>query len=125
MIGYAVVGSNDVEKAARFYEPLVEMLGAKRVHSFDRRIFYGVTNYELAVVTPHDGNIAAAGNGNMIALRAPSRQVVDAVHALALELGGSDEGGPVIRGREESGFYGTYFREPEGNKFCIFRIGPA
>lgn len=104
MIGYAVVGSNDVEKAARFFDPLVEMLGARRVHSFDRGIFYGVDGFELAVVTPFDGNAAAPGNGNMVALQAPSREVVDTVYALALELGGTDDGGPGIRGRERTAF---------------------
>lgn len=125
MIGYAVVGSNDPEKAARFFDPLIEMLGAKRLHSFDRGIFYGVNDFELAIVTPFDGQAAAPGNGNMVALQAPSRGVVDAAYAAALDLGGTDEGGPGIRGREESGFYGAYFRDPEGNKFCVYRIGQA
>jgi len=124
MIGYAVVGSNDVEKAGRFFDPLVEMLGARRVHSFDRGIFYGVDGFELAVLTPFDGNAAAPGNGNMVALQAPSREVVDSAYTLTLELGGSEEGEPGIRGREASGFYGAYFRDPEGNKFCVFRISP-
>ena len=34
-------------------------------------------------------------------------------------------GKPGIRGREESGFYGAYFRDLDGNKLCIYRIGAA
>lgn len=125
MLGYAVVGSNDPETAGRFYDPLVELLGAKRMRSFERGIFYGVTSFELVVLKPFDGECAQPGNGTMVALQAPSRDVVDKAHALALDLGGSDEGAPGVRGREESGYYGAYFRDPEGNKLCVYRIGPA
>lgn len=124
MLGYVTIGTNDLEKASAFYDAILAPLGAKRVHAFDRGIFYGETGMELAVVKPFDGEAAARGNGSMAALEAPARAVVDTVHALALVLGGSDEGAPGIRGREESGFYGAYFRDPEGNKLCVFRIGP-
>ena len=47
-------------------------------------------------------------------------------HAKALELGGTDEGAPGVRGPEgDQAFYGAYFRDLDGNKFCAFRIGPA
>ena len=124
MLGYVTIGTNDLEKASAFYDAILAPLGAKRVHAFDRGIFYGETGMELAVVKPFDGEAAARGNGSMAALEAPARAVVVTVHAMALVLGGSDEGAPGIRGREESGFYGAYFRDPEGNKLCVFRIGP-
>lgn len=125
MIGYSVIGSNNIEKATEFYAPLVALLGARQVHSFDRGVFYGVDSFELAVVQPFNGEAASPGNGNMVALQAPSRDSVVKAHALALELGGSDEGEPGVRGKDENGFYGAYFRDPEGNKLCVYRIGPA
>ena len=55
-----------------------------------------------------------------------SRDKVDALHAKALELGGTDEGAPGLRSPEgPQAFYGAYFRDPEGHKFCAFRTGPA
>ncbi|KCZ94245.1 VOC family protein [Hyphomonas johnsonii] len=125
MIGYAVIGSDDIDSAGKFYDPIAQLLGARRIHAFDRGIFYGVTEFELAVVTPFNGEAMRPGNGTMVALKAPSRKVVNEVHALALETGGIDEGAPGIRRREESGFYGAYFRDPEGNKLCVYRMGPA
>ena len=78
------------------------------------------------MTTPHDKNAATAGNGNMVALVLDSRAKVDALYAKALELGGSDEGPPGLRGEEgPQAFYGAYFRDPEGNKFCAFCTGPA
>ena len=45
---------------------------------------------------------------------------VDAVHARALELGGSCEGPPGLRGPEEMGFYAAYFRDLDGNKLGVY-----
>jgi predicted lactoylglutathione lyase len=62
----------------------------------------------------------------MVALALESRDRVDAFYAKALELGGSDEGPPGLRGPEgPHAFYGAYFRDPEGNKICAFRLGQA
>lgn len=120
MIGYATVGTNDLDRAAPFYDALAEILGSRRIHSFDRGIFYGETSFEFALVAPFDGKAAVSGNGSMVALEATSREAVDKVHTCALAMGGVDEGAPGIRGREESGFYGAYFRDLDGNKLCVF-----
>ena len=55
-----------------------------------------------------------------------NRAKVDAIHAKALELGGTCEGPPGLRGDEgDQAFYGAYFRDLDGNKLAAFRIGPA
>jgi predicted lactoylglutathione lyase len=67
-----------------------------------------------------------AGNGNMAAIAMNSRSKVDEIHARALELGGTCEGAPGLRGEEgDQAFYGAYFRDPDGNKLAAFCIGPA
>jgi len=38
-----------------------------------------------------------------------------------MELGATDEGPVGPRG--DSGFFGGYFRDPDGNKFCAFCMG--
>jgi hypothetical protein len=80
----------------------------------------------LAVTRPYDGNAALPGNGAMVALAMDSRDKVDGLHARALELGGSDEGPPGVRGEDgDKAFYGAYFRDLDGNKLCAFCIGPG
>lgn len=129
MIGYVTIGSNDLPKARDFYDSLMPVLGAGRIMEFgDNFTMYGTGMGKpgLAICKPHDGNCAAAGNGNMTAIVCDSRARVDALHAKAMELGGSDEGAPGVRGEEgPRAFYGAYFRDLEGNKLCAFRIGPA
>jgi predicted lactoylglutathione lyase len=44
---------------------------------------------------------------------------VDACHKIALEQGGTDEGGPGLRPQYHPNYYGAYFRDLDGNKICI------
>lgn len=129
MIGYVTLGSNDLGKARGFYDSLFGSIGAGRLMEFGENFtLYGMGWHQagVAVCKPNNGEAATAGNGNMVALVLDSRDKVDALHAKALELGGSCEGPPGLRGDEgDQAFYGAYFRDPEGNKFCAFRTGPA
>lgn len=129
MLGYATVGTNDIEKARGFYDALLAEFGAKRLMAFDNGFTMYGTGYDapmLAVTPPYDGKAATVGNGTMIALVAGSRPQVDAVYAKARSLGAADEGAPGVRGEEgPQAFYGAYFRDTDGNKLCVFRIGGA
>jgi catechol 2,3-dioxygenase-like lactoylglutathione lyase family enzyme len=68
---------------------------------------------------PFNQQAHQAGNGQMVAFLASSRQQVDQVHALALASGGTCEGKPGLRPEYHAHYYGAYFRDPDGNKFCI------
>lgn len=122
MIGYATLGSNDLEKAKGFYDKVLESLGGKRTMTSERMQGYGngQSPVMLAICKPYDGKASSAGNGTMVALAAPSREVVDKTHAAAMANGASDEGAPGDRG---GGFYGAYFRDLDGNKLCVFHMG--
>jgi catechol 2,3-dioxygenase-like lactoylglutathione lyase family enzyme len=122
MIGYAMIGTNDLEKAKSFYDAVLGVMGAKRGWANDRMQAYAASDNapSLVVCRPYDGKPATSGNGTMIAVAAPSRELVDKVHAKALASGGRDEGAPGLRGET---FYGAYFRDPDGNKLCVFKAG--
>jgi len=122
MIGYVTLGTNDLPRATAYYDALLGELGAKRLMETDRYIFWGVSMQQpsLCVIKPFDGEPAAIGNGNMVALVVNARDKVDRLYAKALALGGSDEGAPGDRG---GGFYAGYFRDIEGHKLNVFCIG--
>ncbi len=121
MIAYATIGTNDLEKARNFYDPVITALGGKRTFAFDRMQFYGGEGPAmLAICKPYDEKPASAGNGSMFGLVAPSREAADAAHAAAVAAGGSCEGPP---GQRMDGFYGAYFRDLDGNKLCVFYTG--
>lgn len=120
MIGYVTLGTNDLPRAIAFYDALLEEVGARQLMNDGRMVVWGREGGAsmLAVCTPYDEKPATVGNGGMAALRAGTPERVDRLHARALELGGSDEGAPGPRG--EGGFYGGYFRDPDGNKLAAF-----
>jgi catechol 2,3-dioxygenase-like lactoylglutathione lyase family enzyme len=128
MIGYVTLGSNDLERARRFYSALVAEIGGREVMRLENGFtMYGTGRGQpaLCITRPYDGNAAVPGNGNMVALVLKERSQVDALYAKALALGGTDEGAPGLRGTEgPQAFYGAYFRDLDGNKLCAFRIGP-
>lgn len=132
MIGYATLGSDDLPRARAFYDALLGEIGAKRMMEFGDDLggftLWGVAFDKpgIAVTNPYNKAAATAGNGNMLALTVDERAKVDALYAKALELGGTCEGPPGLRGEEgPQAFYAAYFRDPDGNKLCVFRMGPA
>ena len=119
MIGYVTLGTNKYDEAARFYDDLFAVLGAARIIESDRFIAWGtgMKSPAVSIAKPYDGNPATVGNGVMAALAMDSPDKVDALHAKALELGGTDEGAPGPRGEQ---FYAAYFRDLDGNKLNAF-----
>jgi predicted enzyme related to lactoylglutathione lyase len=120
MIGYVTLGSNDLARAAKFYDALLATLGGKRFMESDRFIAWTAspTTAGIGITKPFDGEAATVGNGVMVALAVDSTDKVNALHAKAIELGGKDEGAPGPRG--DSGFYAGYFRDLDGNKLNVF-----
>lgn len=131
MIGYVTLGTNDVPRAQGFYDALLGTIGGKRLMEFAEPNGFTLwgTNWGspgIALTRPYDGNPANVGNGSMVAIVFDDRAKVDAFHAKAIELGAACEGPPDLRGDEgPRAFYGAYFRDCDGNKFCAFRIGGA
>lgn len=122
MIGYVTLGSNDLPRATAFYEKLLASLGAKRLWANDSGVAWGAgpQSPALCVMKPFDGNAATRGNGSMVGLAVGSREQVDALYRLAMELGATDEGKPGPRGDT---FYAGYFRDLDGNKLNGFFMG--
>ena len=121
MIGYVTIGTADMEKAKAFYVTLLEDLGASVLMDIGRFAAIGAPGGPmLAVCTPYNEEAPNPGNGNMVAISPGSTEMVDKLYAKALALGGTDEGEP---GQRMDGFYGAYFRDPDGNKMCFFHMG--
>jgi predicted lactoylglutathione lyase len=122
MIGYVTLGTDDLERAGKFYDALLAELGAKRAMEMPSFIAWATAPNTpmVSVIKPYDKGPATVGNGVMVALAASSKAQVDAIHRKALELGGKDEGAPGPRG---DGLYAGYFRDLDGNKLNAFFTG--
>jgi catechol 2,3-dioxygenase-like lactoylglutathione lyase family enzyme len=126
MIGYVVLGTNNLPRAAAFYDTLLAEMGVKRMMTFGNRGYaWGAAMDKpmLCIMTPYDGKPATVGNGVMVGIAADSRDTVDSVHRKALELGSADEGAPGPRAEGGEGFYAAYFRDLDGNKLDVYYYG--
>ncbi|MGB0922253.1 MAG: VOC family protein [Alphaproteobacteria bacterium] len=120
--GYATLGTNDLPKAIAFYNELFGLFGAMQIRNDERMALWTTeAGAVLGVCLPFNGEAASAGNGTMMGLNAGSKENVDKVHALALSLGGSDEGAPGPRG--DGAAYSGYFRDLDGNKLVVYHFG--
>jgi predicted lactoylglutathione lyase len=122
MIGYVTLGTNDLQRAATFYDALAAELGTGRMMEWPGAIAWGTPGggAGIGLTKPFNGEAASVGNGVMVALECKSKEQVDKLHALALSLGGTCEGPPGPRGE---GFYAAYFRDLDGNKLNAFIMG--
>ena len=121
MIGYVTLGTNDLQKAALFYDALATEMGGARTMEFDGFIAWGGgAGPMISLIKPYNGDAATVGNGVMVALAAKDKAQVDALHAIALANGGVCEGPP---GDRMDGFYAAYFRDTEGHKLNAFYMG--
>jgi catechol 2,3-dioxygenase-like lactoylglutathione lyase family enzyme len=124
MLSHVHVGVTDFPRAFAFYRGVMDELGFVLKFSepetpwagwmrpgFDRPLFL--------IGRPYDGEPATVGNGQMVALLAPSRAAVDRCYARAIAGGAQDEGKPGLRPRYHSNYYGAYFRDLDGNKLCV------
>ncbi len=123
MIGYVTLGTNDLERAAKFYDELLGVIDAGRFMEEGSFIAWatGPGAPAISVTKPYDGQPATVGNGTMVAIIVDSPKQVDALYSKALELGGADEGPAGPRG---GGFYAGYFRDLDGNKLNAFCMVP-
>ena len=118
MIGYVTLGTNDLPRAAKFYDALAKELGVGRVMENETFIAWGVEGGAgVGLTKPFDGKPATIGNGVMVAFECKTPKDVDRVYAKAMTLGATDEGKAGPRGGP---FYAGYFRDPDGNKLNVF-----
>lgn len=117
MLHHVSIGVADVERAAKFYDPVMAALGYKRVMEFlPYAIGYGDTHPAFWVQLPHDRNAASVGNGVHVGFSARSKDAVLKFHEEALKAGGSNNGEPGPRPDYGPDYYGAFVYDLDGNK---------
>lgn len=126
IIDHLSVGVTDIEKACRFYDPVLEALGCARMATSEGFAAYGRGAVQFLVMQPHNGAGSSAGNGTHICFAANSREAVDMFHAAALSEGGFDAGAPGPRPEyPKADVYTAFVRDPFGNKLEAIHNGFA
>ena len=123
MIGYVMVGTNNLDKAIIFYDEVLKIINLTRKDTDDVCAGYTQNNgdgsIEFYVTKPANKKNATFGNGTQVSFLVSSREIVDKFHEIALKAGGVSEGSGGER-PEGSGVYYSYIRDLDGNKICAF-----
>jgi predicted lactoylglutathione lyase len=119
MIGYVTLGTNDLERGAKFYDAIAAELGTKRMMEWPGAIAWGTPGggAGIGLTKPFNGEAATVGNGVMVALECADEAQIKRVYDIALANGGTCDGPP---GPRSDTFYAAYFRDPDGNKLNAF-----
>ena len=123
MIGYVMVGTNNLDKAIIFYDEVLKIINLTRKDTDEICAGYTQNNgdgsIEFYVTKPANKKTATFGNGTQVSFLVSSREIVDKFHEIALKAGGTSEGSGGER-PEGSGVYYSYIRDLDGNKICTF-----
>jgi lactoylglutathione lyase len=124
LLSHVFVGVTDFERSFAFYSVIMEVLGIDLRFVERARPWAGWQTSPgprplFLIGAPENGRAHDPGNGQMTALLAENRTLVDRAYAAALSNGGSSEGAPGLRPHYHADYYGAYFRDPDGNKLCV------
>ena len=123
MIGYVMVGTNDIKQSLKLYDKILPFAGMKKIESTSDYVGYAsifsddekITFY---ITKPFNGKNATFGNGSMIAFLCQEKQSVDSFYRIGLLNGAKDEGAPGFRPGYKN--YFSYLRDFDENKICAY-----
>src|ERR1700761_1072843 len=101
MFSHIMIGTNDLDRAKKFYDAALGALGVPPAAVDGHRIFYMTPTGVFSVSLPIDGKTATLANG-----------------------GTTCEDPPGVREGGMGKMYLAYMRDPDGNKLCaLHRMG--
>lgn len=113
------LGTNDLSRAAEFYDHVLAVLGMVRTMEVDNEVGYGPIGGQSCfwILKPFDQQPATRGNGTQVTFQASNNEMVEKFHQTAVMLGGTDDGAPGYRYRPR--YFGAYCLDLDGNKLHI------
>jgi catechol 2,3-dioxygenase-like lactoylglutathione lyase family enzyme len=130
MFSHVVVGTNNLERAKRFYDAVLGTLGYGEGINDDnekrRRYVYRTETALFIITQPLDGRPATHANGGTIGFTCKTAVEVDLWHAAGVANGGrSVENPPGLCDTKDARLYLAYLRDPDDNKLSALYREPC
>jgi catechol 2,3-dioxygenase-like lactoylglutathione lyase family enzyme len=129
MLNHVMIGSNDIERARRFYNAVLGTLGAgepmtHKADSGHTRLFYRHAGSTFCITEPINDEEATPANGGTIGFKCDTPEQVREFHDVAVANGGkSIENPPGLREGSMGPLHLAYVRDPDGHKLCAIYRG--
>jgi catechol 2,3-dioxygenase-like lactoylglutathione lyase family enzyme len=101
----------DLAASTAFYAAALAPLGMSRIGGSDQHAAFGIGHMPYLSIRLADTVVGPTH----VAFVAASHAEVDAFHAAALAVGGSDEGAPGLRPDYHEHYYGAFVCDPDGH----------
>ena len=125
MIIYTMVGTSDLQRAIKFYDPIFSILGYQPCWRDERSTSWGLIEKPMVprffIGYPFNGGLSSVGNGAMTAFWVDNEETIKRCYTIGMSSGGNCEGPPGPRPQYGETFYGAYLRDPDGNKIAFVR----
>lgn len=116
MLHHVSLGTSDIDRARRFYDPVMAVLGLRLTIDVAEAVGYGAGITVFSLNLPADGARASAGNGTHVAFEVEHHAAVDRFFAVALAQGGTGDGPPGLRPEKYAHYHAAFVRDADGNK---------
>lgn len=116
MLHHVSCGTADLDRARRFYDPVMRELGLRRTLDVADAVGYGAGITVFSLNVPADGAPPSPGNGVHVAFEVEQRAAVDSFFRVAIENGATEDGEPGLRPDYDPNYYAAFVRDPDGNK---------
>lgn len=114
MLDHVSIGTADIARARRFYDAALAPLGYTCLSASDDSLGYGAKEAALWILAADRPVPADMRSGLHLCLAAPDAAAIDAFHAAALKMGGTDNGPPGRRTDYSPGYYAAFVIDPDG-----------
>jgi catechol 2,3-dioxygenase-like lactoylglutathione lyase family enzyme len=115
-LGHISLGVSDLARSIAFYDAALAPLSGVRVWETAQGAGYGSPGGpDLFALKAHTATAVSPGSGFHLAFDAPDIAAVERFHAVALESGGMDAGGPGYRPHYGETYYAAFVTDPDGH----------
>ena len=111
LLDHVIINVSDFDSAQAFYTHALKPLGIEAVMEVEGRVGFGDKGFPYLWIAERDEPSAPVH----VALRADDPETVDAFFEAAIEVGGTDNGGPGMRPQYHDHYYGAFVLDPDGN----------